>query len=155
MNHSRISRSEYREGAVVIVWTWVMRQLKHALNMQQTIFLYWLFHDDSAVGLDGISYESIVRTMFNEVYNGAALDFAMKFYDANGDDVSEEWVKLYIDVQRMIMKVKTFIDDKNTSNDGHDNEKKEKIIRKRKRESADEQEIANLPKKRRRSSLTF
>ena len=156
MRYSRRPRNEYREGAIVILWTWVMRQLKHALNMQQTIFLYWVFHDDAAVGLDGRSYESIVRAMFDKVYYGAATTFVLKFYDTDGNDVIDEWVGLYIDVQSMIMEVKEFIDNKNKADDCPDNKKNRKKSKKRKRNSADSQEEANPSKRRRRkSSLTF
>ena len=157
MSYIHTSRlSTHREGALFIVWQWVMKQIKHALNMQQLIFLYWLFHDDTAVGLDGRSYESIVREMFDRVYDGAATAFIMKFCDTHGNDVNDEWMTLYFDVQCMILELKLFIDDKNKADTHHNNNINKAKTRKRKRESADAQAHPNSTKRRRRrSSLTF
>ena len=144
------------EGASSIVWKWVMRQLRYALNMQQLIFLCWVFHDDTAVGLDRRSYESIVMKMFDRVYNGAVTSFIVKFYETAGNDVNDEWVTLYIDVQHLILDLKAFIDDKNKADDDHHKSMNGKKTRKRSKETAGIQAQPTPSKRRRRrSSLTF
>jgi len=158
MSHiaSQILRDEYKETAVILVWKWVMRQIKHAFNTDQIIFLYWAFHDDTAIGSDGQSYEFIMRGMMDKVYDGAATNFVLQFWDSNGNDVGDAWLELYRAVQNMIIDLKSFINDKNDSCiNGDDNINNNKANRKRKRQSADQQDLGSPSRKRRRSSLTF
>lgn len=149
-------RNEYKETATILVWKYVMRQIKHGLNKDQIIFLYWAFHDDTAIGSDGQSYEFIIRGMMDKVYDGAATDFVLQFWDTNGNDVDEAWLELYKAVQDMILELKSFINDKSDDHIKSDDDINNiDANRKRKRSSADKQEVVHPSKKRRRSSLVF
>ena len=130
-----------------------MKQINHALNRTQIIFLHRAFHEEAYQQ----SYESIIRKKFDKVYEGAATRFVLQWWDTNGADINLKWVELYQAVQDMIIELQSFIDEKNQiqfeddANDAHVIDKN----RKRKRSSFEQQQKAKSNKKRRRSSLTF
>lgn len=152
-------RETFQSIATPEVWKWVMKQVKHGLNREQIIFLYWAFHDGTAVEPNGESYESIIRRMMDKVYDGAARDFVIHFWNNNGTNWNDKWILLYKAVQDMIIDLKSFINDRNDDQAkgqrADDTVNETAVNRKRKRPSAITQESSPPTKKRRRSSLTF
>ena len=127
-----------------------MRRLILTLNPEQNTFLFNALHDETAVGSNAQSHESVIHEMFEKVYKGAATDFVMQFWNSDGMELDDKWLELLCSMTDMTSELISFIDD-HLSSKAHHNLNN----RKRKRESTDKQEIAKSSKRRRKSSLIF
>lgn len=162
------NRQGFQDGAMLLVWKWVMRQIWHNLDPYHMRMLHLVFHQVSPQQLinveNGRSYRSVMIEIMEIVYVEAVTKFVSIFREYMYDgsvDINDAWLDLVCDVQNMISDIITIIAGIKKE---HSEEDKMQLGAqvvttsgsKRGRDStSNAQDTYQPPKKKRRLSLTF